>query len=184
MVPHCAKAMNYTLIRSKRQTVSIQLKPDGSVTVRAPLWMSSRAIEEFVQSKSGWIEKHLPSSPICEKLTDTELEELTKQAKSHIPQRVAFFAGQMGISYGSISIRHQKTRWGSCSGKGNLNFNCLLMLCPSEVIDSVVVHELAHRKEMNHSYQFYAIVYRFFPEYDKWHGWLKKDGSGLIARLP
>ena len=89
----------------------------------------------------------------------------------------------MGVTYNRITIRHQKTRWGSCSSQGNLNFNCLLMLTPPEVIDSVVVHELCHRKEMNHSDRFYAEVLRVFPNYPKCRKWLKDNGSLLMMRL-
>lgn len=176
--------MNYTLIRSKRKTISIRILPDGSLLVRAPLRLSKKAIDEFVDSKASWIEKH--SHPLSDipKLSPEELSQLTEKAKEVIPARVALWSEKMGISYGTVSIRHQKTRWGSCSSKGNLNFNCLLMLCPLEVLDSVIVHELAHRKEMNHSRSFYAIVYLHFPEYDKWHDWLHKHGSSLIGRLP
>ncbi|MDY3888895.1 MAG: M48 family metallopeptidase, partial [Agathobacter sp.] len=83
----------------------------------------------------------------------------------YIPKRVAYFADIMGVDYGRITIRMQKTRWGSCSSKGNLNFNCLLMLAPPEVIDYVVVHELCHRKEMNHSKAFWREVERVLPDY-------------------
>ena len=82
-----------------------------------------------------------------------------------------------------MTIRNQKTRWGSCSSNGRLNFNCLLMLAPREVLDSVVVHELCHLKEMNHSDRFYAEVYRVFPEYDRCSRWLKTDGTVLLARM-
>ncbi|MBR4241372.1 MAG: M48 family metallopeptidase, partial [Eubacterium sp.] len=75
------------------------------------------------------------------------------------------------------------TKWGSCSSKGNLNFNCLLMLTPPEVIDSVVVHELCHRKEMNHSKRFYDEVLRVYPDYKKWNKWLKDNGSAIMNRM-
>ena len=113
-----------------------------------------------------------------------ELNELKRKAKSIIPERAAYYAALIGVSYGRISIRSQRTKWGSCSAKGNLNFNCLLMLAPPEVLDSVVVHELCHRKEMNHSKQFYDEVLRVFPEYKKWNKWLKDNGAALMARLP
>lgn len=82
-----------------------------------------------------------------------------------------------------ITIRSQRTRWGSCSSKGNLNFNCLLVLFPPEVIDSIVVHELCHRKHMNHSPQFYAEIEKVFPEYKKWHKWLNDNGGLYMERL-
>ena len=116
-------------------------------------------------------------------LSDEELNELTKQAKKVFPERVKFYAPLIEVKYGKIYIRHQRSRWGSCSGKGNLNFNCLLVLAPPEVLDSVVVHELCHLKEMNHSKSFYEEVYKVMPDYDKNHMWLKENGAELISRL-
>jgi len=87
------------------------------------------------------------------------------------------------VTYGRITVRNQKTRWGSCSSKGNLNFNCLLMLTPPEVIDSVVVHELCHLREMNHSPKFYAEVLKVYPDYHKWNGWLKEHGAAIMKRM-
>ena len=118
-----------------------------------------------------------------DKLTAEEIRALAAKALEVIPKRVAYYAPLMGETYNRITIRNQKTRWGSCSSKGNLNFNCLLMLCPPEVIDSVVVHELAHRREMNHSKRFYAHVLRVYPDYYKWNKWLKENGPALIRRM-
>lgn len=89
---------------------------------------------------------------------------------------VEYFARQVGVDYGRITIRNQKTRWGSCSSKGNLNFNCLLMLAPAEILDYVVVHELCHRKEMNHSKAFWAEVEKVLPDYRESVKWLKEKG--------
>jgi predicted metal-dependent hydrolase len=89
----------------------------------------------------------------------------------------------VGVTYGRITIRNQRSRWGSCSGKGNLNFNCLLMLTPSHVIDYVVVHELCHRLEMNHSPAFWAQVERVLPDYRKSREWLREHEKELIGRL-
>ena len=117
------------------------------------------------------------------RLTMADLEKLAREAVRVIPARVAYFAPLVGVTYGRITIRNQRSRWGSCSSKGNLNFNCLLMLAPPEVLDSVIVHELCHRIEMNHSGRFYEEVLRVFPDYWKWHGWLKKNGPELIRRM-
>ena len=99
------------------------------------------------------------------------------------PKRVKYFAELMGVEYGGITIRNQKTRWGSCSGKKNLNFNCLLMLTPDDVKDYVVVHELCHLIEMNHSPRFWAEVERILPDFKKSRLWLKRNGGAIIGRM-
>jgi predicted metal-dependent hydrolase len=117
-------------------------------------------------------------------LTEQELQELKRRAKLIFEQRAAHYAPLLGVTYSKITVRSQRTRWGSCSSNGNLSFNCLLLLAPDEVLDCIVVHELCHRKEMNHSERFYREVLRVFPEYQKHHAWLKQNGEGLIRRLP
>lgn len=115
-------------------------------------------------------------------LSEAEMKTLAKQAKALIPARVAYYAPVVGVDYGRISVRFQRTRWGSCSAKGSLSFNALLLLAPPEVLDSVIVHELCHRKEMNHGAAFYREVLRVFPEYRKWNKWLKENGNALQGR--
>ena len=179
--------LEYTVIRSNRRTIGLEVKPDGQVIVRVPIRLPDSEICKFVHKHEEWIQKHqeiarqrLEERPPVEKLTMQEIQELADQAVKVIPQRVAYYAPKIGVDYGRITIRNQKTRWGSCSANGNLNFNCLLMLTPSEVIDSVVVHELCHRKEMNHSDRFYAEVLLVFPDYWKWNRWLKENGGQLM----
>lgn len=181
------------VIRSNRRSLCIQINGKGDVIVRAPYRLSEREIKRFVEEKSGWIEKQLlkvrarqQDNEGMEKqhqYTVQELESLAKKAAQWIPERVARYAGQMGVSYGRITIRSQRTRWGSCSQKGNLNFNCLLMLAPPDVIDYVVVHELCHRKEMNHSARFWEEVEMVLPNYRESRKWLKDHGTTLILGL-
>lgn len=90
---------------------------------------------------------------------------LRQKAKEYIPVRVKQIAGELGISYGKVTIRNQKTRWGSCSAKGNLSFNLKLMMYEKRVIDYVIIHELCHRKEMNHSKRFWNLVENYMPDY-------------------
>ena len=184
--------MEYQLIRSKRKTIGIQVK-DGAVIVRAPMRSSLREINAFVEKSAGWIGKHLrlqeemkarQEAEGLPKLTEGELQELAREAARVIPLRAAYYARLLGVTYGKITIRRQRTRWGSCSAKGNLSFNCLLCLAPPGVLDAVVVHELCHRLEMNHSKRFYEAVRSVYPEYDREHGWLKKHGRELLCRLP
>ncbi len=175
--------IEYQVIRSDRKTVGLQIK-NGVLTVRAPRRLSEKRIQEIVAARRLWIEKHLNQTPPSQPpFTKEELAALTAQAKAYIPTRVAHFAALMGATFGKVTIRKQRTRWGSCSSKGNLNFNCLLMLAPPEVIDSVVVHELCHLKEMNHSKAFYTEVLKYCPSYYEHRAWLKSSGKMLIARL-
>ena len=182
--------LRITIIRSDRKTLSVQIK-NGELIARAPLRMKEKDIYAFIDSKKTWIEKHLASSEEAKKalgeiqpFTKEELKELVVKAKLIIPKRVEHYAPLIGVTYNRITIRSQRTRWGSCSSKGNLNFNCLLVLFPPEVIDSIVVHELCHRKHMNHSPQFYAEIDKVFPEYKKWHKWLNDNGRLYMAKLP
>lgn len=179
--------MKFKIIRSNRKTMSLEIKEEG-IVVRAPLKASVREIDAFVKSHKDWIEKRIVKMKEAKKqamekpLSEDEISDLVEKAKQYIPERVAYYAPIIGVSYGKITIRKQKTRWGSCSARGDLNFNCLLMLTPPEVIDSVVVHELCHRKEMNHSGKFYGEVLRAFPDYRKWDKWLKDNGRALLMR--
>lgn len=175
----------YELIRSNRKTIAIQIKGDGQVVVRAPLRMSNAEVERYVSSKAEWIQKHIDiassrQSAHSEPLTQEQLQRLADAALQDIPQRVSKYAAIIGVTVGRITIRHQKTRWGSCSAKGNLSFNCLLMLCPEDVRDYVVVHELCHRKEMNHSVHFWREVEKVLPQYAVQRKWLKEKASVLI----
>lgn len=181
--------MDYKIIRSSRKTLALQVTRDG-VIVRAPYRVSDGEIRRFVSEHRDWILKHqeklaseLAAQQTVERLTDADIRALADQALKVIPERVRYYAPLVGVTYGRITIRNQKSRWGSCSSKGNLNFNCLLMLTPPEVLDSVVVHELCHRKEMNHSEAFYKEVYRVYPAYDKWNRWLKENGPALMRRM-
>ena len=111
-----------------------------------------------------------------------EILELKTKAKQELPAAVKKYAGLMGVTYNRITIRHQKTRWGSCTKTGNLNFNCLIMKMPDQVRDYVIIHELAHRKELNHSSKYWAIVAEYCPWYKQAKQWLKDNGQKLMER--
>ena len=181
--------MEYRIKRSNRKTIGIEIYPDG-VLVRAPHRTSEKKIERVLEEHREWIESHLEvarqkkSEALKEgPLTPEDIRRLADEAREWIPRRVAHYAPLIGVQPGRITIRSQKTKWGSCSSAGNLNFNCLLMLTPPEVIDSIVVHELCHLKEMNHSKRFYEEVLRVFPDYRKWNRWLKEHGNDLMERM-
>lgn len=178
------------IIRSNRKRVSLEIRPDLRILLRAPYEMTPGEIQGFILSRERWLEEHLEmarkrreeldSLPRKPEWTREEIQAFAKEAAEVIPERVRYFAPIVGVDYGRITIRHQKTRWGSCSGRGNLNFNCMLVKTPPEVMDYVVVHELCHRREMNHSPRFWAEVEKVLPEYKKARSWLKKNGGAII----
>ena len=156
------------LIRSRRKTLAVEVRPDGSVTVRAPFFMPGFAVERIVASKADWIRnvqrKYAETPPVPE-LTKAELEALRKEAKAYIPPRVEHYARLMGVRPTAVRFTSAKTRWGSCSPKNSVSFSVRLMTKPSEAIDYVIVHELAHIREHNHSPRFWAIVAAYMPDY-------------------
>lgn len=173
----------YRVVRSDRRTIAIQIMPDGSVVVRCPRNYPDARIRSFVESKAAWIAKHQKPAPVYEKLSQIQLQQMKAQAAEVIRQRLDYYAPIVGVTYGRVTIRSQRTRWGSCSAKGNLNFNCLLAIVPPEVLDYVVVHELCHRKELNHSARFWREVARILPDYADRRKWLRQHGTELIGRL-
>lgn len=181
--------MEVTVIKSRRKTIAIQVNSNLSVTVKAPYGVTEKYIEEFLNKNEAWISKQMNEIKVkkksvesgnVENVTLDKIKALADQALKIIPARVEYFARIIGVTYGNITIRNQKTRWGSCSSKGNLNFNCLLMFAPPEVLDYVVVHELCHRKQMNHSKAFWSEVEKAFPDCKKSIKWLKEEGSQIM----
>lgn len=173
---------DYQVIYSRRKTIAIQIR-NAEVIVRCPYGTKDSIIENFVNDKSLWVQKNLVEqyrASRVPKYTEAQIAELKAAAKIDLQQRVEKFAPIVGVSYSKITIRHQKSRWGSCSSKGGLSFNCLLMLAPEAVRDYVVVHELCHRRQMNHSELFWAEVARVLPEYKQCKEWLKNSGKQII----
>lgn len=177
-----------TLIRSNRRSVGITVKPGGEIVIRAPRLLSQTAILSFVYEKSSWIlsayENQKDAIPHEEsKPKDAATLALEKRyreaAKEYIPKRVAYYHQLTGGHYEKITIRDQKTRWGSCSATGTLSFNYRLMLAPPRVLDYVVVHELCHLTHMNHSKAFWQMVERILPDYRVYRKWLKENGNSL-----
>lgn len=181
---------NVEVRRSKRKSAAIKITADMQIVVFVPLYVSDNEIERMVISKSKWIDEHMlkVQSTIderskLEKITFEQIKELTDQAVEYIPKRVKYYAEKENFVYNKITIKNLVSRWGSCSTKGNLNFNCLLMLTPDYVIDYIVVHELCHLREMNHSEKFWAEVEKIMPDYQRAELWLKQNGGNLISRM-
>ena len=162
---------DYELKRSRRKTLSIQVTRDCRVVVKAPLLLSKRKIEDFVIQHESWILTHLaqqkkrlenaPPEPTAE-----EIKALKEKAKEYIVPKVKEYAQIMGLEYGEIKITSAKTRYGSCNTKThNLCFSYKLIQKPLDLVDYVIVHELAHIVHPNHSKDFYSYIERYMPDY-------------------
>lgn len=182
--------VEFEIIRSKRKTFAIKICENGSAIMRVPLYATRNEIEQIAMRKIDWIKKSIikinqiqNANSELSPLSDNDIKKLKAAAREYIPLRVKYFASVIGIpTYGKITIRKQKTRWGSCSSNHNLSFNCLLMLMPEDIIDYVIVHELCHIKEMNHSQMFWNNVAKFIPDYKEKLLWLRQNGSTIMHK--
>ena len=172
----------YQVIRSARKTMTLEVRRDGNVIVRAPLRTGLPRIKRFVNQKQDWVlgclertKEYREEKPLSADLSEAKRNVYIRKAKETITKRVSYFARLMGVSYRNITIREQKTRWGSCSSEGNLNFNCRLLFVPDRIVDYVVIHELAHRRFMNHSKAFWKEVEKYMPDY--------KEQKKLLSRF-
>ena len=168
--------MEYSVIYSKRKTVALKVTPELKIEVRAPRGMSREMIEEIVSKHRRWIEKRIDTikrQPIKTPPTQDEIRELKKRTEEIVTPLVARYAQIMGVSYTKITVTSAKKVFGSCTSKKHLNFSFRLSLYPYETIEYVVVHELCHLKEMNHSARFWALVERILPDYQKRRDLLK-----------
>ena len=180
---------NLKIIRSKRKSIGIEIKSDLSLIVRAPYFLSDTAIKKVVLEKEAWIDKKIEqiknkSSLSLPAFTQKEIEILREKTRVIITPKAEYFAKILNVSFNKLSVKKQTSVWGSCSAKQNINFNLLLCLCPDQVIDYIVVHELCHLKELNHSKRFWSEVEKVLPNYKSLRLWLKANGGALIKRLP
>jgi predicted metal-dependent hydrolase len=219
--------MEYTVIRSRRKTIAVEITKEGDVLVRAPLKLARREVLAFVHQSSGWIARKLAQARVLqEERTARRFQEgepfsflgeqhrlryvaggeyLLKEngefllgadlsaragalfrtwyrarAREILEDRVAYFALRMGLTCRSVRITDAKERWGSCNAAGSLNFAWRLVMAPPPVIDYVIVHELVHLVEMNHSRMFWGRVGRILPDYAQRRKWLR-DNEHLLT---
>lgn len=159
----------YTVIRSGRRTMGIEITRDLKVLIRAPMRSSKRDIDAMVEKYQDWIESHLVKqkrrNDARPEPTELEAAELKNKAKTLLPVRVAYFSEVMGLKPTGITITGAQKRFGSCSGKNRISFSWRLMNYPEAAIDYVVVHELAHIRHKNHGKEFYALIESVLPDY-------------------
>ena len=157
----------YRLIRSDRKTLAIELSRQGEILVRAPMRVSKKEIDAFFEKREPWIDRHYAvwqkkaAAEAAFAPTAEEIEALRKK----ISDRVAYFAARMGVKPCSVKITSAKTRYGSCSAKNGLCFSTKLIPHSDAAIDYVVVHELAHIRQKNHSAAFYREIEKILPDY-------------------
>ena len=182
-------AHEYKIIRSRRRTVSLEITADATLLVRAPAKMPVRDIEAFVEKNREWIDANMAKAQSRTRRVDAygmmspnEISALCILAEEAIPPKVERFAKILGVTYGRISVRHMKSLWGSCTADGDLSFNCLLMKAPESVMDYVIVHELCHRLEMNHSPAFWEHVSAVIPDHKKQRKWLREEGTVVSVK--
>ena len=166
------KQIPYEIVYSVRKTLAVQVKADGSVVVRAPKRMAKYKIEAFLKEKQDWIHTHREKAlaaaeqKAANRLTEAERKAAVKRAAQMLAEKTAHFAKEMGVTYGRITIREQKTRWGSCSLKtGTLAFARRLCVAPLPAQEYVVVHEFCHFAHPNHGSGFWAAVAAVMPDY-------------------
>lgn len=174
-------AIKVVIVRSKRKSLGLEVNMYGEVKARVPNSISDRALCRFLQEHEGWIQRKVAivrESTLAHEqiiLRPKELPlKMRKEFRDRLCIRVERYAESMGVTYGHITLRFQKSRWGSCSSEGNLSFNYAMALIPEELADYVVVHELAHRKHMNHSAAFWAEVKRHLPGYEEYRKMLRR----------
>ena len=160
----------YELIRSRRKTLALEITRDCRVLVRAPMRLSQKRVDAFVNAHTDWIAAHLetqrkraaerPPEP-----TEAEIAMLRERARVELPPKIAGWSAKMGVTPTGFRVTSARRRYGSCSGKNSLSFSCFLMRCPEPAIELVVVHELCHIREKNHGPGFYALLEKYLPDY-------------------
>ena len=158
----------YEILRSARRTISLEVRPDGRVLIRAPRAMPKKEIDAFAAKHADWLEgakKRVEERSAFHDMTDRRKDELTAAARDYLPKRTALWAEIMGVSPAGVRITDAKTRFGSCSPKNRICYSFRLMAYPPEAVDYVIVHELAHILQKNHSPRFYAEVQKILPDW-------------------
>lgn len=175
--------MNYELIRSARKTLAVEITKDGNIIVRSPKKCSQKTIDEFIRKNAQWIERTLIKVEqrrlIAEKyaVADKDKAEYIKKAKDYLPERVRYWSSITGLVPSYVHITSAQKRYGSCNGKNGICFSFRVMAYPEEVIDYVILHELAHIKHKNHSRDFYMFIEKYMPDYKNREKILKHRGE-------
>ncbi len=172
------------LQRHKRKTLAIAITHEGKLLIKSPLRMREKEIILFIEQKKSWIysktKQVLKENKNKVYMSEEEIKELKKQARKILTKRTDYYKEILNVDYERIRIGNQKTIWGSCSSKKTISYNCHLVLMPEQIMDYVVVHELCHLVEMNHSPAFWEKVSEILPDYQSRRKWLKENGNSYL----
>ncbi len=164
----CGREIQYIQKKSDRRSITATASEGGILVVRTPRWMSDSYVREFILERSSRICDMLDKRAALEEYEHylaASAEKLTEAAKRLLPERVRHFSALMGVTPIAVKINGAKTRFGSCSSKGSINFSYRLMAYSDKAVDYVVIHELAHLLYMDHGAKFWATVERYMPSY-------------------
>ena len=177
------------IVKQHRKSISIKIRNSSLIEVHAPFGIEDKDIDAFVEKHGDWINAKLAEMKEAESALNSidvaskaEFDEKIELAKKIIPEKCAYYADMIGVDYGRITLKAQKTLFGSCSAAGNLNFNIALMFAPEKVLDYVIIHELCHLKEMNHSMDFWHEVEKVMKDYKVERQWLKDNGAIIMRK--
>lgn len=161
-------SLSYTLRRSTRaRALRLSVRPDGAVVVSAPHFLGLAAIERFLAKHAAWVRRKVEvmRGRSLIRIARSDIRRLKEQARRFVHERCAYYANLYDVSFHKISIRAQKSRWGSCSKNGNLSFNYRLAALPEHLREYIIVHEVCHLVELNHSKRFWALVEKSVPNH-------------------
>lgn len=173
--------------KSNRRTISLSVKDDGIVFIKAPRYVSDTIILKFTEEKHNWIEKRIKEAKIKTEKTErfkslvdkNQIKNYKEKTRMILTERVGYYADRFNLSHGDIRMSSAKSRWGSCSAKNGLNFNWKIFFAPPEVQDYLVAHELAHTVHRNHKKQFWNLVEKMHPDFKNSRRWLKENSHLL-----
>ena len=178
----------YKIIYSKRKTLCIEISRDGKLIIRSPRTISKEKIQGFVNQKKAWINLKLQQKKNhilkAKKFLEKNNSDISKQsAYKIISPEVKRLSSTFNFKYATIKVTNAKTRWGSCSHKNNLNFTEKIALLPKEIMQYIIIHELAHTEEKNHGKKFWKIIKNIIPDYKIKIKWLKEHQNILNSDL-
>ncbi len=165
--------LEYTVRRNRRaRRLRLSVYPDGRLVATVPYGTREDIIRQFVREKLPWILDTIRfyaqfRGNVLLRQDPASYQKHKEAARLLVLRRLAYFNAHYGLSYKRVSIKNHKTQWGSCSEKRNLNFNYKLVFLPPRLADYVIVHELAHVREMNHSERFWKVVSEALPDYER-----------------